>query len=135
MTPYESTSMKDIRMARNISREGNREQKINYNMKDLNQEVHSAVEIQSLKQLPRYQIHHRSFLPAILFIRTGHLGRRSHAGTLKRQKTTGMSIQDFVTMPLIEEQYAALALPVPQIFAGEVQRKEKAKAGVLWRVC
>lgn len=38
-------------------------------------------------------------------------------------------------MPLIEEQYAAHGLPVLQIFAGEVQRKEKAKADVLRRVC
>jgi hypothetical protein len=64
----ESTSTKDIRMARNISREDNREEEINYNTKDLNHEVPKSK--QSLKQLPRYQIHHRSFLPAILFIRT-----------------------------------------------------------------
>ena len=39
----ESSSTKDIHMARNISREGNREE-INYNTKDLNHEVPSAVE-------------------------------------------------------------------------------------------
>jgi len=40
----ESTSTKDIRMARNISREDNREEEINYNTKDLNHEVPSAVQ-------------------------------------------------------------------------------------------
>lgn len=38
-------------------------------------------------------------------------------------------------MPLIEEQYAAHGLLVLQIFVGEVQRKEKAKADVLRRIC
>ena len=45
----ESTSTEDIRMARNISREDNKEE-TNYNTKDLNDEALSAVETQSLKQ-------------------------------------------------------------------------------------
>ena len=45
----ESTSTEDIRMARNISREDNKEE-INYNTKDLNDEALSAVETKSLKQ-------------------------------------------------------------------------------------
>lgn len=65
----ESASTEDIRMARNISREDNKEE-INYNTKDLNHEALSVVETIFKTELLRYQIHHRSYLSAILFIRT-----------------------------------------------------------------
>lgn len=90
----ESTSTKAIRMARNISREDNKEE-INYNTKDLNHEVLSAVETVFKTELPRYQIHHRSFLPAILSFSSAHWASRPSfpVGSFEEtQQTTGTSI-------------------------------------------
>ena len=71
----ESSSTKDIHMARNIPREGNREE-INYNTKDLNHEVPSAVEtvFKTTPKIPNPPI----ISPCDPFHpHAGHLGRSS----------------------------------------------------------
>lgn len=73
----ESTSVKDIWIARNISREDNREGQINYNTKNLNHEVPSAVQTvfkttPKITNPPPINSSCDPFHP-----HTGHLGHRS----------------------------------------------------------
>ena len=83
----ESTSTKDIRMARNISREDNHE-------------VPSTVQT-VFKTTPKIPNPPPIISPCDPF-HPAHRAPRPPfpAGALKRQKTTGTSIQDFVTTPL-----------------------------------
>ncbi|OCL02763.1 hypothetical protein AOQ84DRAFT_169825 [Glonium stellatum] len=129
----ESTCLKDTRAVKSILR-GDDKESMKYSTNNLINGIPSAIEPGDFRQDSQSAKSTTGYTPLQSFSSQHQASKPpfSVRSLQNAQTTPRLSSENFVTVPLIEEQYELHRLPVSQIFAGQVQ--QKAKPGVLRRL-